>query len=195
VLWLLWRLLLGPSLAILLPASPRKALTGYLHQWRLSDLWAAPFSVIIGAMTHLACDRLAHDNHTELVPLPHGRIHLLGHEPQLWQVLQLGSSILGLALLALWFLMALRRSCPTATWTLRLWPGIARASILGILFMGPLVAAAVHLDLFTASIHDARAAFLPVIRLYLPVLTGCLFAWSVLVLIWRAVGYLRTKKG
>jgi hypothetical protein len=185
-LWLGWRLLLGPSLAILLPTAPRHAVRDYLHQWRLSDLWAAPLSVIVGAITHVAWDRWAHDNHAELIPVPHGRVHLLGHHPEVWQILQLGSSILGLALLVAWFLIALRRLCPTATWAQRLWPGQVRALALAALFVGPLiVSATLRMPLDASSLHEFRAGFLPTVRLFLPLLAGSLFTWSALVLIAR----------
>lgn len=186
-LWVAWRLLLGPSLTRLLPSAPRKRLAGRLHRWQISDLWAAPVSLILGALTHVAWDRLAHDNHSELLPLPDGRLHLLGHQPELWKVLQAGSSILGLAILGIWFLWTLRRLAPATRWRERLWPGLARAVALFALFLAPFAIAT--LKLMPTGIAwtpvSLKDHLHPILSLYLPLLAASLFTWSLLVLIAR----------
>lgn len=187
VLWLLWRLLIGPSLLLLLPEAVRHRLRGSLNSWRLSDLWAAPLSIILGAMTHVVWDHLAHDNHAELLPLPDGRLHLFGHQPPLWKVLQMGSSILGMTVLGLWFVWTLRRLTPGKRWIESYWPGPARMLILAALLLGPFLMATLQLMppdfAWTPGILKDRLH--AIMGLYLPLLAGTLLTWSCLALIAR----------
>lgn len=184
-LWILWRLLIGPSLLLLLPEAVRERLSGSLNSWRLSDLWAAPLSIVLGAMTHVAWDRLAHDNHVELLPLPDGRLHLFGHQPPLWKVLQMGSSILGMTILGLWFLWTLRRLTPGTPWFESYWPGPGRFLILTALLLGPFLLASYQLmptdTAWTLGIFKDRLH--SIMGLYLPLLAGTLVVWSLLTLI------------
>lgn len=186
-LWLAWRLLLGPSLVLLMPPASRSRLRANLHAWKLSDLWAAPLSVVVGALTHVAWDVLAHDNHSELLPLPDGRLHLFGHQPPLWKVLQMGSSVLGLAVLGAWFLWTLRRLSPASSWTDRVWPGPLRSSVLLLLFGGPLLLASIRLMPASSpwTLLGFKEHLHPILGLYLPLLAATLLTWSLIALIAR----------
>jgi hypothetical protein len=179
--WLGWRLLVEPSLAPLFPDGIRRSLVGRLHTWRWSDLWAAPLSVVVGAFTHVYWDALTHDNHSEFLDLPSGRIHLLGHQPEVWKVLQGGSSVLGLVVIAIWTLWALRKLRPDLSWNERLWPGAWRAAVLACLVVVPLAAAMAEALPATlpGRLLDLRHCLGPVLHRDLPYQAVALCLWAV----------------
>lgn len=75
-------------------------------------LWALP-SLLIGSWTHIVWDSFTHENHfmVRRLPILRETMSIDGdHSMYLYRILQYGCSILGVALVAWWYLHALRSS-------------------------------------------------------------------------------------
>ena len=116
VLWIFQRIMKLPLLSL----APRS------HQQRLAAL-AKPFcwgaagrfalivaSLLLGALSHLAWDAFTHDSGLVVRNLPDMRVPLeeFGTHRPLYNVLQHGSSLLGLTLLVFWYWRWFKRTPP-----------------------------------------------------------------------------------
>ncbi len=103
-LWATYRVLLHPFIAAMLPrAISRKLQVPGSVEWSPTVLVAAAVSVIVGAVTHLVWDSFTHASGFAVRALPvlQARIPVAGwFQPHLFKVLQHGSSIVGVAVLA-----------------------------------------------------------------------------------------------
>src|SRR5262249_55074618 len=70
-------------------------------------------SLAVGAFSHVAWDSLTHENGWVVERVP-ALSASLGHGPRVYKVLQHGSTVVGLSLLAYWSLDWLRRQAPAA---------------------------------------------------------------------------------
>jgi hypothetical protein len=111
VLWLYHRYVKAPLLARLIPSRhARSKATSALHWHKPSVLLLAAVSIIVGAFTHIAWDSCTHANGwtVQHVPVLQGvLLHTPASDLRVFKVLQHGSSIIGLALLAWYY----RRWC------------------------------------------------------------------------------------
>jgi hypothetical protein len=116
VLWIFQRIMKLPLISL----APRS------HQQRLAKL-AKPFrwggagrfalilaSLLLGAISHLAWDAFTHDNGLVVRNVPDMRVPLeeFGTHRPLYNVLQHGSSLLGLAILVFWYWRWFKRTPP-----------------------------------------------------------------------------------
>jgi hypothetical protein len=118
VFWLFHRYVKAPLLARLPPshqACLRKA-AGALPWSRPSVLLLAAVSVIVGAFTHLAWDSCTHANGWTVQHVPALQVvllHRLTSDLKLFKLLQHGSSLIGIGLLA-WYYRRWFRTCGSA---------------------------------------------------------------------------------
>jgi membrane-bound metal-dependent hydrolase YbcI (DUF457 family) len=141
LLWLYWRLLLARAVTWLLSPQVREHLNPpQASPWRWSDVLTAPLSIVIGAFSHIAWDRLTHDAHGEFLQAPE-TVHVLGREHAFQTLFQSGSSLLGCFFIMLWILMLLRLDLPKLSWRERLWPGWSKVSFGALLVLVPVIAA------------------------------------------------------
>jgi Domain of unknown function (DUF4184) len=135
VLWIFQTLMKLPLISL----APKS------HQQRLVTL-AGPFrwggagrfslivaSLLLGSISHLAWDAFTHDRGLVVRNVPDLRVPLeeFGTHRPLYNVLQHGSSLLGLALLALWYWRWFKRTAPQAVAPFLQMTARARGWILG----------------------------------------------------------------
>jgi hypothetical protein len=157
VVLLAWHRLLGPALGRLLPvrfaalASLAARPFGFLPARRLLLVCA---SVVVGSFSHLCWDAFTHRNGAVVARL--GVLHdaLWAGGPPVYQVLQYGSSAVGLLLLLAWLEAASRRR-PKGPAPAPAAPRL-RWSVLGALMAACTIAAAANALRFAAAGHGGK---------------------------------------
>jgi hypothetical protein len=114
-LWLFHQLIKEPAILLLPPFVRRRVAfpSPRFTFWPARRLLVLGIAVALGALTHVAWDSLTHPYGwvvERCPPLQSTAFSLAGHELMMYKLLQYGSSVLGLLVLALYFLNWLRRT-------------------------------------------------------------------------------------
>ena len=151
MIYFVWRLLLDKPLRDLLPAALRRRIapTAPLRV-TLAGAVAVAVALVLGAATHVFWDTFTHAHRWGVDALPqifYAEVGLPGdHKVPVYKLIQHGSSVVGLPLLALWAVWFLRRTRPgepTADPTLA--PAVRHATWVVLLLLAGAAAVSVGL--------------------------------------------------